>query len=157
MSNARFSFGSSNAHESSEHTKFENDVKDHPAFLELLQLHAITANAGNSDSAIIAEKERRLGEIIVQLQKAREQLLSQQEQIQNNKVSPSLYVCSIFVIGIFTRIYDCENRGFVEPASQIPHFAITSPVTYTDDSFECWKSFAQKALRYLHWSERNIT
>lgn len=88
----RYDCFSISANETYEQNKLENDVKaEHPAFLEHLQLQAIAANACNSDPASLAEKERRLSEIILQLQKAREHLQSQKEYFQNtsNKVSES--------------------------------------------------------------------
>lgn len=61
------------------------------AFLDPLQLQGITNNTGDSDPASIAEKERRLSEIILQLQKFREQLLSQQEQVSVKKSSYTFF------------------------------------------------------------------
>lgn len=70
-------------HESHEQTKFENDIKDHPAFPELQHLQNLNVNS--SDPATVAEKDRLLSEAIQQLQKFREQLI--QEHRLQNKVS----------------------------------------------------------------------
>lgn len=68
---------SNSARESPEQSKLENDIGPHPLFHELHRLQTIPTN---SDPATIAEKERKLSEIIQQLQKFREQL---QEHLQN--------------------------------------------------------------------------
>lgn len=75
------------------------------AFLEPLQLQGITNNAGDSDPASIAEKERRLSEIILQLQKFREQLLSQQEQVSVHKKLFYFYINIPTIIRIPTFIH----------------------------------------------------
>lgn len=56
-------------------------VNDQIAFLDALQLQGITNNSGDLDPASLAENERKLSERILQLQKFRELLLSQMEQV----------------------------------------------------------------------------
>lgn len=75
-------FYSAQVHESLEHTKFENDIKDHPALPELQLLQNMNTNS--SDPTTIVEKDRLISEAIQQLQKFREQLI--QEHRQQNKV-----------------------------------------------------------------------